>query len=65
MEPVIVEATPLGLLGTEAAVRIGSAEISRSFPTHYQHPRRVLPAGVPACRGPERTRYVRRTGHTV
>ncbi len=28
MEPAIVEATPLGLLGTEAVVRIGAAEIN-------------------------------------
>jgi len=28
MEPAIVEATPLGLLGTEAVVRIGAAEIT-------------------------------------
>jgi hypothetical protein len=27
MEPAVVEATPLGLLGTEAVVRIGAAEI--------------------------------------
>jgi hypothetical protein len=30
MEPALVEATPLGLLGTEAVVRIGSAEINGS-----------------------------------
>ena len=30
MEPAIVEATPLGLLGTEAVVRIGATEISGS-----------------------------------
>ena len=28
MEPAIVKATPLGLLGTEAVVRIGAAEIN-------------------------------------
>ncbi len=28
MEPAIVEASSLGLLGTEAVVRIGSAEVS-------------------------------------
>jgi hypothetical protein len=30
MEPAIVKATPLGLLGTEAVVRIGAAEINGS-----------------------------------
>ena len=30
MEPAIIKATPLGLLGTEAVVRIGSAEITGS-----------------------------------
>jgi hypothetical protein len=30
MEPAIIEATPLGLLGTEAVVRIAAAEIRGS-----------------------------------
>jgi hypothetical protein len=30
MEPAIIKATPLGLLGTEAVVRIGAIEISGS-----------------------------------
>jgi hypothetical protein len=30
MEPAVIEATPLGLLGTEAVVRIGAAEIRGS-----------------------------------
>ena len=28
MEPAIIKATPLGLLGTEAVVRLGAAEIT-------------------------------------
>jgi len=30
MEPAVIKATPLGLLGTEAVVRIGPAEINGS-----------------------------------
>ncbi len=33
MEPAIIKATPLGLLGTEAVVRIGAAEITRCAAT--------------------------------
>jgi hypothetical protein len=33
MEPAVIKATPLGLLGTEAVVRIGPAEINGSAKT--------------------------------